>query len=77
MDDEHASEAIAFLASLKQGIWLLCIPVWLFGTLERGATAFSHTSVTAFDLIQIFIAGFFLVGWLLLKPKSVSKPLTE
>ncbi|MGV0028041.1 hypothetical protein [Phormidesmis priestleyi] len=75
MDDHQpALEATELLSSLKQGIWLLCIPAWLFGAIERGATAFSHRSVTPLDLLQILTAAFFLTSWLLLKPRRSSEP---
>jgi hypothetical protein len=75
MDNQQTLEAMSFLASLKHGIWLLCIPAWLFGMLERGVTAFSHHAITPGDFFQILTATFFLVGWLLLKPKSSNKPI--
>ncbi|NDJ18496.1 hypothetical protein [Myxacorys almedinensis] len=62
------SSAAAFIASLKLGIWILCIPAWLFGIVERGATAIADHFLSIADVIQILIAAFFLVCWLLLKP---------
>lgn len=61
-------EMLAFLSTLKQGIWFLCIPAWSFGTLERSAAALSHPYISALDVTQVLTAAFFLVCWLLLKP---------
>jgi hypothetical protein len=73
-DHQPASEASELLTSLKQWIWILCIPAWLFGAIERGATAFSHRLVTPVDLLQILTAAFFLTSWLLLKPRHSDEP---
>jgi hypothetical protein len=72
-DRQLALEAREFLTSLRQWIWVLCIPAWLFGTIERGANAFSHRLITPLDLIQISTAAFFLTCWLLLKPTPSSE----
>ncbi|MBW4540909.1 MAG: hypothetical protein KME43_17420 [Myxacorys chilensis ATA2-1-KO14] len=75
--DSNPSSAAAFSALLKQGIWILCIPAWLFGTIERGATAMSDHVLSTSDVIQILTAAFFLASWLLLKPnrhRIVIKP---
>lgn len=77
MNSQKAAETAIFLANLRQGIWLLCIPAWLFGTIERSATVFSHSCITAVDLVQISTASFFLVCWLLLKPQRPERPLLE
>jgi len=77
MNQKHSSEVAAFLASLRKGIWILCIPAWLFGALERGATVFSDHTTTPLELLQILTAIFFLVGWLLLRPKNFTQPLTQ
>lgn len=74
---DSTPSSAAFLASLKQGIWILCIPAWLFGTLERGATAIADHVLSTSDVIQILTAAFFLASWLLLKPskhRAVVKP---
>lgn len=66
------SDASTFLASMRHGIWLLCLPAWLFGVVERGATALSDRTITGFDLLQVSTAVFFLLGWLLLKPNRLT-----
>jgi hypothetical protein len=75
MDSKSSSEAV-FLASLKQGIWILCIPAWLFGMAERSANAISDHFLSVSDVVQILTATFFLVSWLFLKPNT-TRGVTE
>ncbi|KAM3099246.1 hypothetical protein ACKFKG_03790 [Phormidesmis sp. 146-35] len=74
MNNQPTPEVSELLTSLKRWIWILCIPAWLFGAIERGATAFSHPWVTPLDLLQILTAAFFLTSWLLLKPRRSDEP---
>jgi len=74
MDNQPTPEASELLISLKQWIWILCLPAWLFGAIERGATAFSHRWLIPLDLLQMLTAAFFLTSWLLLKPRRSGEP---
>ncbi|GAP94131.1 hypothetical protein NIES2104_06410 [Leptolyngbya sp. NIES-2104] len=58
----------SFLLSLKYGIWILWLPLWMFGTIERIVSVSADHAISPADLLQISIAVFFLLGWLLLKP---------
>lgn len=60
--------AAILMSRLRQGLWFLCIPAWLFGAAERGVTVFSHSAISMGDFLQVLTAAFFLLGWLLLKP---------
>ncbi len=63
-------ELLPFLASLKNGIWLLGISFWIFGLLDRSMAAFADGYLSAGDMAQLFTASFFFVSWLFLKPAS-------
>ncbi|MGG6269506.1 hypothetical protein ACQ4M3_36715 [Leptolyngbya sp. AN03gr2] len=68
MDAQRTLKIRLFLTSWRQGVWILGVPAWLFGLVERGIAAWSDTVITNLDLLQVLIAAFFLLGWLLLKP---------
>ncbi|MEB3336646.1 MAG: hypothetical protein VKJ46_04230 [Leptolyngbyaceae bacterium] len=68
MDNHQSPEHSALVSNLRIGIWLLGIPAWIFGAIERSAAIFSHPGISALDLAQVLTAAFFLGCWLLLKP---------
>ena len=68
MNNEQNSDASTFLASLKNGIWLLGVSSWLFGITDRSIASLSDGYLSALDITQLFTASFFFVSWLFLKP---------
>lgn len=70
MNNQHSSEASAFLDTLKNAIWLLGISSWLFGITDRSIASLSDGYLSALDIVQLFTASFFFVSWLFLKPSS-------
>ncbi len=70
MNNQLSSEILVFLAQLKNGIWLLGIASWLFGIIDRSIASFSDGYLSAIDIMQLFTASFFFVGWLYLKPEK-------
>lgn len=56
--------------SFRNGIWLFGIHSWIFGIVDRSVAAFADSYLSAIELAQIFIASFFLVGWIFLKPET-------
>lgn len=68
MTKQQPSERSVFLARLKNGIWFLGIPSWLFGLTDRTAASWSDGYLSAGDLSQLFTAALFFVSWLFLKP---------
>ena len=74
MNHQPLSELTLFVIQLRQGIWFLGIPSWLFGLVDRSAASWAEQSLSAGDLIQVFPAAFFLVSWLLLKPTAKLLP---
>ena len=71
MGDSTSFELIAFLANLRNGIWLLGVSSWLFGILDRSIATLADGYLSALDIIQLFTALFFFVSWLFLKPTSM------
>ncbi|MCT7951111.1 hypothetical protein NG798_15030 [Ancylothrix sp. C2] len=70
MNNPQTSERSKFLGNLQNGIWLLGVSSWLFGITDRSIASFSDGYLSALDLVQLFTASFFFVGWLFLKPMS-------
>jgi hypothetical protein len=73
MTRPQTSDLIAFVSSLKNGIWLLGVSCWLFGITDRTIASFSDGYLSAIDIIQLFTASFFFISWLLLKPTRVDR----
>ncbi|MCU0552963.1 MAG: hypothetical protein MUC48_26840 [Leptolyngbya sp. Prado105] len=71
MDAQPSLGIRSFLASWRQGIWILFILIWCFGLIERGVAVYANSVITALELLQLLTAIFFLLSWLLLKPTSV------
>jgi hypothetical protein len=59
-----------FLKELKRGIWFLGVSSWLFGITDRSIASFADGYLSALDIIQLFTASFFFIGWLFLKPNQ-------
>lgn len=53
---------------VRSGVWYLGVSAWLFGMSDRTFASFADGFVSAIDLVQLFTAAFFFVGWLFLKP---------
>jgi hypothetical protein len=71
MNNTPSFELIAFLASLRNGIWLLGISSWTFGIIDRSLASFADGYLSALDIVQLSTASFFFVSWLFLKPTSL------
>lgn len=70
MNNQQSSEDSVFFGSLKNGIWLIGTSSWLFGITDRSIASLADGYLSALDLVQLFTASFFFVGWLFLKPVS-------
>jgi hypothetical protein len=71
MSNIPSFELLAFLANLRNGIWLLGVSSWLFGITDRSIASFADGYLSALDIVQLFTASFFFVSWLFLKPTSL------
>lgn len=66
-----SNDLVTFLSNLKSGIWLFGVSSWLFGLTDRTIAALMDGYLSALDIIQLFTAAFFFVGWLFLKPSKL------
>jgi hypothetical protein len=58
------------IAQIKNGIWMIGIPSWLFGITDRGIAAFAHGAPSPGEVLQLIMASFFFLTWLYLKPNQ-------
>lgn len=70
MSNQQSSEDSVFFGSLKNGIWLIGTSSWLFGITDRSIASLADGYLSALDLVQLFTASFFFIGWLFLRPVS-------
>lgn len=63
---QSSQEAIA---KVKENIWIVGIPTWLFGVYDRGAAVFIEGHLTAGRMAQLLVTCFFFISWLYLKPE--------
>ncbi|MBF2000750.1 MAG: hypothetical protein IGS50_23675 [Synechococcales cyanobacterium C42_A2020_086] len=71
MNHNPSFELLSFLASLRNGIWLLGISSWIFGITDRSIASLADGYLSALDIVQLVTAAFFFVSWLFLKPTSL------
>jgi uncharacterized membrane protein len=75
VNNQLSSELFVFIAKLKNGVWLLGIVPWLFGFADRIIASFSNGYLSVVEIVQLFIASFFLVGWFSLKPAQAVRTI--
>lgn len=63
-------EIAMFIVRLKNGIWLVGIPSWLFGITDRSVAALSDGYVSPLEVFQLFTTAFFFLSWLYLRPEN-------
>jgi hypothetical protein len=69
--NQSSTELSAFITNLRNGIWLLGIPSWLFGITDRSLATLADGYLSAIDFTQLLTASFFFLSWLCLKPDQV------
>lgn len=57
-------------ANFRSGLWLFGIPSWLFGIVDRSFAAFTDGYISSVELVHLFTASFFFLGWIYLKPEE-------
>lgn len=68
--NNQTSKVSPFLLHLKKGLWFLCLPAWMFGSIERSINTFMDGIASALEITQVFTTFFFLVCWVFLRPIS-------
>lgn len=67
----NPSEEISLLlAKLKNSVWVLGIPSWVFGITDRSLASFADGYLSAIEVIHLFTASLFFLSWLYLKPEE-------
>lgn len=69
LDSLDSLESAPFIRKLRNGIWTFGIPSWLFGITDRSIAALADGYLSAIELTHLFMASFFFLGWLYLKPE--------
>jgi hypothetical protein len=72
IDNNRALELSLLAVKFKNSIWNLGIPSWLFGISDRTVASLADGYLSAVELSHLFIASFFFVSWLCLKPAEKS-----
>ncbi|AFY32726.1 hypothetical protein [Calothrix sp. PCC 7507] len=63
-------ELAMFILKLKNGIWLIGIPSWLFGLTDRSISALADGSLSIIEAFQLLTTSFFFFSWLYLRPEK-------
>ncbi len=71
MKVSRSEEISVFIANLRNSIWVLGIPSFLFGMTDRGVAALSDGYVSFAELFHVFATSFLLISWLYLKPEKI------
>jgi hypothetical protein len=68
--DRARKEVSLFVYNLRNGIWFLGVPSWLFGVADRTLASFADGYISVLEVAQLFTAFFFFVSWIYLKPEE-------
>jgi hypothetical protein len=60
-----------FVAKFRNSLWIFGVHSWLFGIADRSIASFTDGYLSALELIHLFTASFFFMGWLFLKPEEI------
>lgn len=67
---QQVKEISLFVYNLRNGIWFLGLPSWLFGISDRTFASFADGYISTLELVQLFTASFFFLSWIYLKPEN-------
>jgi hypothetical protein len=70
MKNNQSVEFPLFITKLKNNLWIFGIHSWLFGITDRSMASLADGYLSAIELVHLFIASFFFVSWLSLKPNK-------
>lgn len=59
-----------FVTRIRNSIWFVGIPSWLFGITDRSMAAFADGYLSPVELVHLFTASVFFLCWLFLKPEE-------
>lgn len=70
LNNDPTLEVSLWLTKLRNSIWLVGVPSWLFGITDRSFAAFADGYISAIEITHLFMASFFFLSWLCLKPEE-------
>lgn len=70
MDSSQSVAINLFLTRVRNGVWFVGIPSWIFGVTDRSIAAFADGYVTTIELFHLLTASLFFLSWLWLKPEE-------
>ncbi|MGF1479324.1 MAG: hypothetical protein ACFB4I_07505 [Cyanophyceae cyanobacterium] len=69
--DRPLTNTLLCVAKLRNSVWSLGIPSWLFGITDRSIAALGDGYISPIEILHILIGTFFFVSWLYLKPEEL------
>ena len=70
MNNNQSGAISLFVTQLRNNIWSLGIPSFIFGIADRGIASLTDGYLSAIELVHLFTASFFFISWLSLKPEK-------
>lgn len=74
---ERNHEISLFVEHLRNSIWAIGIPSWLFGISDRLIAILSDSYISIWEITQLFTVFSFFISWLYLKPEISLANATE
>lgn len=72
LKDNYEVERSLYNRIFRTAVWVIGIPVWLFGVTDRGLVAFADHSPTVTEVSQLLLASVIFLSWLFLKPEDTA-----
>jgi hypothetical protein len=70
MNNNQSGTISLFVTQLRNNIWSLGIPSFIFGIADRSIASLTDGYLSAIELVHLFTASFFFISWLSLKPEK-------
>ncbi|GAX36013.1 hypothetical protein [Nodularia sp. NIES-3585] len=67
-DQDLTLELAVFISKFKTGIWLLGIPAWIYGIVDRSLDAYTDGYLSSLEFFHLLTTTLFFLSWLYLKP---------
>ncbi|TVP68141.1 MAG: hypothetical protein EA343_00140, partial [Nodularia sp. (in: Bacteria)] len=67
-DQDSTLELTEFISQFKTGIWLLGIPAWIYGIVDRSLDAYADGYLSSLEFFHLLTTALFFLSWLYLKP---------
>ncbi len=67
---DSSVELAVFISKFKTSIWLLGIPAWIYGIVERSLNTFADGYLSSLEFFHLLTTSLFFLSWLYLKPET-------